>query len=700
MDLQQAGKITAAHLERQAVVYLRQSSQRQVEENTESQRLQYALVDRARKLGFREVEVIDCDLGSSAAVGAPERQGFKRLIASVALGEVGMVLCRELSRLSRSDRDFCQLLEVCQLFGTLLGDAEQIYDLALLDDQLILGIKGTLSVVELKVLKLRLIEGMQEKARRGELVRLLPPGYVRDSDGKVLKDPDARVREAMELLFRKFREMWSIRQAFLWFHSEGIELPVNKQQGEGMKILWQLPTYSFVRNVLQNPFYAGAYVWGQRPVEMALVDGRLLKRSGRLRPAEECKVFLREHHEGYIDWESFQENLRRMRQNSMKTQSGEAVAAVRAGQGILVGVLRCGRCGRKLQVRYWGKSGTAARYLCPGDFQSGGSYCVGFGGGMVDRRFGEELLKVLSPLGVRASLRAIDRLWRGEEETRGALRRQAEELEYQVKRAFEQYNEVDPRNRLVAAELERRWNAKLEELEEVKAKLADLEAEVRSVSEEEEEAILALGENFEGVWRSEECPVELKKKILRTVVEEVAVELDEDEKTLRFTIHWKGGTHTRFEMPKPPCGVGRKTDLEDIEIVRKMAARYGDDEIARVLTKLGRRTPTGKRWSEQRVRTARRRYSIAGQKRRRPDPEILTTAEAAAHCAVSTMTIRRLVRAGLLKREQLAPWAPWEIRREDLDSEPLRQVLKRLRETGKLGLRGDGSTVQLTFFKE
>jgi DNA invertase Pin-like site-specific DNA recombinase len=697
---QSASKITPEHLVRRAVVYLRQSSERQVEENKESQRLQYALADRARALGFNAVEVVDCDLGLSATVGAPERDGFKRLIASVALGEVGIILSREVARLSRTDKDWCQLLEACQYFGTLLGDSEQIYDLGLLDDQLILGIKGTMSVVELKVLKLRLIEGMQEKARRGELVRLLPPGYVLDGDGRVAKDPDERVREAIPLIFRKFQETWSIRQTFLWFHNEGIELPVNKSGPGGMRVVWQLPTYAFVSNVLHNPFYAGAYVWGQRPVEMRLVEGRLLRRTGRLRGPEECKVFIRDHHEGYIDWARYQENLRRMRQNNLKVEGDEAVAVVRSGQGILAGVLRCGRCGRKLHVRYWGKRGTAPRYLCAGDFSSGGRYCLSFGGAGVDHRFGEELLRVISPVGVRASLRAIEWLASEGDDARAALHCQVKQLEYEAGRAREQYDEVDPRNRLVAAELERRWNSKLEELEEARAKLSRLGAGAHQLSDAEEAAIIELGENFEKVWTSERCAVELKKKIIRTVIEEVTVDLDDESQTLGFTMYWKGGTHTRFEMPKPPSGVGRATHLEDLEVIRRMAGRYGDREIARVLVKLGRRTATGKRWNEIRVRTVRHRYGISGREKNLEDPEVLTKHEAAKHCGVSITTIQRLVETGALRKEQVAPWAPWEIRREDLESEQVREILERLRRTGKLGLGGDDSGIQLTLFEE
>jgi DNA invertase Pin-like site-specific DNA recombinase len=409
-----------------------------VQANTESQRLQYALVERARALGFERVEVIDADLGASASIAAKERVGFQSLIAAIATGEVGLVLSREVSRLSRTDKDWCQIQEVCQVFGVLVGDDDRLYDLRQMDDQLVLGIKGTMSVVELNVLKKRLVEGMQEKARRGELVRLLPPGYIRDNEGHVVKDPDARVREAIELVFSKFREARSIRQTHLWFHTQGVELPVNKSRGGRMQIVWQLPSHAFVANVLRSPFYAGAYVWGQRPSEVKLVDGGLVRVSGSPRRLEECKVFIRDHHEGYIDWPTYEENLRRIRGNNLKVETEASVAAVRSGQGLLTRLLRCGRCGRKLYVRYWGRAGTAARYACIGDYDKGGSYCLAFGGSLVDRRFSEELTRVISPLGMRASIEALEKRKLSRSGERHAFERQLQEAEYEAQRAFEQ----------------------------------------------------------------------------------------------------------------------------------------------------------------------------------------------------------------------------------------------------------------------
>ncbi len=693
-------KVAAQHLARKALVYLRQSSEKQVKENRESQRLQYALVDRARDFGFREVEVIDSDLGLSAGMGAGRREGFDRLIASVAVGEVGMVLSREVSRLSRTDKDWCRLLEVCQLFGTLIADAEQIYDLSLMDDQLILGIKGTLSVVELNVLRMRLLAGMEEKARRGEMIRLLAPGYVCDGTGKVVKDPDRRVQEAMDMVFRKFGEIGSVRQTFLWFHTQGVELPVNKSLGEGIKVIWQLPTHGFISDVLRNPVYAGAYVWGRRPIEKIFVEGKLRKRQGRSLRPEECRVFIRDHHEGYIDWESFEENNRLIRDNSLKNTGDEAVGAVRAGQGLLSGLLRCGRCGRKLHVHYWGKSGTAARYLCKGDFELGGTYCLAFGGSTVDRRFGEELLRAVSPLGMRAGLEAVNRLKMEKDEQGRALRLHLRQMDYEAKRAFEQYNEVDPRNRLVASELERRWNEKLEKVESLKTALAERDREAWVLSEEEEEAILELGERFGEVWAGELCPAPVKKKIIRTVVEEVTVDLDEERNVLSFIIHWKGGCHTRFEMAKPVSGVGRKTSLDDLEVIRAMAVHYSDSEIARVLNKLGRRTGKGNRWNMERVKTVRLRYGLKGKEGPAPERDVLTLGAAAKYCRVSQTTIKRLVASEVLPKEQIVPWAPWEIRRSDLDSAKVKEILECLRETGKLVIGRDDSEAQESLFTD
>ena len=691
-------KIKPEHLARKAIVYLRQSSDKQVRQNTESQLLQYAVAERVRALGWKQVEIINSDLGSSAGIASAQREGFERVISLVALGEVGIVGSRELSRLSRTDKDWCRLLEVCQIFGTLIADEQQIYDLNYLDDQLVLGIKGTLSVVELKVLRQRLLAGQESKARRGELFKRLPIGYARDVVDKVAFHPDRRVCEAIQLVFTKFRELWSVRQTFQWFRDHDVDLPANPIQGTGL--VWKIPSQSLIRDILCNPFYAGAYVWARRPVTTRLVDGRLEKRQGAMRSAEECRVFIRDHHVGYIDWVTYEENRQIVRRNSVNRDGDKSMAAIRAGQGLLVGLLRCGHCGRKLHVRYWGGRGTNARYLCKGDFDDGGQYCIGFGGGSVDRRVGQELLKVIAPLGVEASLQALEELSANGAAQRAALSRKLEQLVYEAKKAFEQYDAVDARNRLAASELERRWNEKLEEIEAVKRRLSSLDAQRHSLSIEEEVRIRSMGDRFAEVWQSSHSPPTFKKMVFRTAIEEIIVRTDQDKKSLELVIYWSGGAHTQLAMERPRSATETATPMEALDIIRCMAVHYGDDQIASVLNRRGYSTGKGKRWNQTRVATARRNHSIAGQKRALPDLARVSLSQAARICGVSHRTIERLVEAGLLKREQVTLRAPWEIRRSDLDTTPIRRIIDRLHRTGKLTLQGVCTEDQFALFTE
>ena len=587
------------------------------------------------------------------------------------------------------------------MFGTLIADADHIYDLATMDDQLVLGIKGTLSVVELKILKNRLLRGQEEKARRGELFRVVATGYRCDGDDRIVRDPDLRVQTAIQLVFSKFRETWSARQTHKWFITNRVTLPVNRRANGKTTIEWQLPALTFIGSILKNPIYAGAYVYGRRPTKMTVSEGRIVKRTAAVLPAEECRVFIRDHHEAYISWEEFEENRRRLWSNTFRFASDESVAVIRQGHGLLSGLLRCGRCGKKMHVRYWGKSGTAARYLCAGDFQNGGMYCIGFGGATVDRRFSELLLDVISPYGIEASLKALESVNSKVDGKSVVFQRQLQQLEYEVQRAFEQYNAVDARNRLVASELERRWNEKLEELAQVKKTFEEIANQQQSLTAEEKQQLLEMGGYFRRVWQSDTCPMEAKKKIIRTVIEEIIVQLGDSTQMLHFVIHWKGGCHTEFQMEKPRSPVGKATHVADVELIGKMADRYDDGEIARVLNKLNRRTGKDLSWNQSRVADVRRKHGIVGGRASNErGQEILSLAQAASHCRVSDTTIRRLVDAKLLPMTQAAPWAPWEIKRIDLDAEPVRGIVEHLRKTGKLVLKGIVSKNQPVLFSE
>ncbi len=691
-----ASKITPRHLARKAVVYLRQSSIAQVKHNTESQRLQYALKDTAKTYGFAEVEVIDVDLGMSASSGAQVREGFKQLLASVALGEVGIVLSREPSRLSRTDKDWCHLMELCRVLDTLIGDADNIYDLNRLDDQLVLGIKGTLSVIELGTLTLRLQQGREAKAKRGALGRALAPGYVMDANKCIVKDPNLRVQGAMAKVFSRFDVLGSVRQTYRWFHEERIELPVNKVIGGRLQRVWQLPTIGFIKDVLGNPLYAGAYVYGRRPIKVIVKDGQAVKRQRSAQAAEDANVFITDHHEGYIDWDAYQRHRDTMRANGSNFAQDDAALAVRSGQGLLTGLLRCGRCGRKLHIRYWGKHGTAARYLCSGDFDRGGVYCLGFGGGTVDRRLSEVILQVISPQGIDASLMAIAHAREEGGDKRTALERQLQQVRYEAERAFAQYDQVEPGNRLVAEVLEQRWNTKLEEQQRIAHELDDLNDATATLTADDELTLRGLGEHFADVWNSDACPMTLKKRIARTLIKEIVVDIDAAQQ-INMVIHWHGGCHTTFSMKKPMSGaVVHKTAIEDVDLITRMAQRYGDNEIARVLSKLGRHTGKGNRWTQARVATVRRKHHIAAPAAM--DPDILNLAQAEKHSGVSDTALRRIIRAKLLPVQQVAPYAPLEIKRTDLDAEPVASIIKHLKSTGRLVLTGGPSAEQDSLF--
>ena len=690
-------KINADHLARKAIVYLRQSSLSQVKHNIESQRLQYALTDRASQLGFKQVEIIDKDLGASAALGSRQRLGFQQLLTSVAVGDVGIILTRELSRLSRTDKDWCHLMEICQLSNTLIGDDETVYDPNQFDDQLVLGIKGTISVAELNVLRMRLIQGKENKAKRGELFSVVAPGYIRDGN-QIVKDPNRRVQEAVMLVFNKFHEFGSIRQTYVWFLENGIELPVNKPVGGQIQLVWKLPAQTFIPSILHNPIYAGAYVYGRRSVEKVFEQGEIRKRQSAIRTPEQAKVFIKDHHEGYISWETYLRHRRMIENNGTNFQPDEAILAVREGHGLLTGLLRCARCGHKLHVRYWGKQGTTPRYFCNGDYTSAGHYCISFGGSTADKRIAGEVLQVISPEGVAASVRAIEELSNSHSDHQQALQRQLQQVEYEAQRAFLQYDQADPSNRLVVDTLEQRWNEKLEQVEQVKSTLYAVQAVPPTLSEKNKQSIIELGKHFADTWHQPECPMVLKKNIIRCLIKEIVVDVDKEKQLLNFIIHWQGGSHSSLTIPRPlPANQAHKTATEDLELIQRMAPRYSDSEVAMVLSKLGRKTGKGNRWTKSSVSIIRRKHGIKPASKTQDDG-ILNMTQAKRYCGVSDSTLMRLINANILPAEQVAPFAPYEIKQTDLDGEPVSTILKVLKKTGKLMLKGGAPANQSELF--
>jgi excisionase family DNA binding protein len=669
-------KIDADHLNRSAVVYIRQSTSEQLKFNTESRRRQYGLQERARALGWSEVIVIDEDLGRSGS--GIVRPGFERLLATVCRGVVGAVLSIEASRLARNGRDWHTLLEFCGLVGTLIVDEDGIYDPRLPNDRLLLGMKGTMSELELSLLRQRSHEAIKLKAGRGELFTSVPVGYVRTERHRIEKDPDERVRAALDLVFRKFVELQSVRQVHLWLREERVELPFVDYVDSTRVVRWRPPVYSTVLRVLRNPIYAGAYVYGQRGSATRIEAGRKKVRRGIPRPMHEWEVLLKDQHEGYISWATFEQHQRIIMHNN--TSRGGAVrGAIRRGEALLAGLLRCGHCGRRLQVRYGGVDGSVIRYQCrTALFRDGpGNDCISFGALRVETAVVEELLRVLKPEGLRAALEAAETLASEHDDRHHHLELALAQAQFEVGRAKRQYDAVDPENRLVAAELERRWNERLADHRRIEERIAVLDREPDGrLTAAERARLMELGHDLEQAWAHPAARPETRKRILRSVLVEVVARVLDPER-IELTLHWRGGDHTRIEVIRSKTGQHRWTTPPDVKALIEVLARQTiDRKIAAILNRIGTRTARGHTWSETRVRVFRKDHDIPAYRQgERAERGEVAVGEAAAILAVHKMTLLRLIRRGVLPAHQLAPGAPWVIKRADLDLETVRRAL-------------------------
>ena len=568
-------KITPDHLSRSAYVYVRQSTPDQLINNPESRRRQYALATRARALGWENVIVIDDDLGRSG--GGTARPGFERLLAAICTGTAGAVLAIEASRLARNGRDWHTLLEFCTLVNSLIIDEDGVYDPKLVNDRLLLGMKGTFSELELSILRQRSQEALRLKAARGDLHTSVAVGYVRSADDRLELDPDKRVREALHLAFRKFAEFGSVRQVAIWLCDEGVKMPIVVYGPRGRMVEWKLPRYNTIHRLLTNPIYAGAYVFGRTGSQVRVEAGRKLITRNVRRSQKEWEVLIRDHHEGYISWEDYENNQRTINGNA--NMKGEMVpGSVRNGGGLLVGLLRCGHCGRKLKVQHNGPRGVA-RYLCNDANVNHGrrTKCIAFGNMRIDAAVSAEVLSLIAPLGLDAALQAIaDRERAGTERLR-QIELALEQARYEAARAHRQYDAVDPENRLVAGDLERRWNERL-------AEVARLEDELRvardkqppAITEAERAEILALGNRSAApVEPFRRLRLRRRKRILRAVLEEIIVTVEPGQ--LQLKLHWKGGDHTTLEVVKNRAGQHRwKTDAATEQLICDLARLLPD----------------------------------------------------------------------------------------------------------------------------
>lgn len=685
-------KITADHLGRRAIVYIRQSSPIQVTNNLESQRRQYALADQARQLGFQQVEIIDEDLGRSGS-GQVERPGFERLVAEICSGQVGAVFCIEASRLARNGRDWHHLVELCGLVRAIVVDPDGVYDPGVLNDRLLLGLKGTMSEFELNLLRQRCQEAIRQKARRGELQFALPVGYRWTPSGKIEIDPDRRVQQAIQMVFAKTAELGSARQVLLWFRGEKVSLPAAVREGPGRELVWKLPVYNTIWHMLRNPVYAGAYAFGKTESRTKVVDGRARKTIGHLKPVDTWMVLIRDHHPGYISWEQFERNQTMLADNAHMKSRMEPKAG-RGGHSLLAGLLRCRRCGRMLHVAYSGSRSEVPRYHCRGaQINHGEAWCISFGGLRPDRAVAAEILKAVEGNAIEAALEAAARSAEQHNQQRRALSLELEQAQYEVRLATRRYEAVDPDNRLVAAELEARWNVALRTAGEIEQRLHRSDISNRGAVRIPDQATLfSLAQNLPAVWNAETTDMRLKQRIVRILIQEIVADVDDQASEILLVIHWAGGRHSELRVKKNPTGRhNRCTSTEAIEIIRQMAGRYPDDQIAATLNRLGLKTGSGNTWIELRIRTARSYNGLPAY-----DSKIcrntLTLEEASDRLGVSHKVVRRLIQSKIIAATQIVPCAPWEIPPEAIQSEQVRREVASVKRGPRVKLssrRGD-----------
>jgi DNA invertase Pin-like site-specific DNA recombinase len=645
-------KIKPHHLARRAVVYVRQSSAHQVLHNPEGRALQYAMRDRLAALGWSEIEVVDDDLGRSAA-GGVARAGFQRMVAEVCLGKVGAVAAREVSRFARNSRDWQQLIEMCRVVDTVLVDGEAVYAPRDGNDRLLLGLKGSLNEYELDLLRQRSLSARHAKARRGELVVAAPVGFVRDGD-RLEKDPDRRVQEAIRLVFDKVAELGSARQALLWFHEHGLELPT---RGNGGEIAWRRPCYGSIHRMVTNPAYGGAYAYGRTGAAVRY-DGAGARPGIRRKPRGEWLALRPGAHEGYVEWERA-EAIRGM--VSDNTPASRHHGAPKHGDALLAGLLRCRRCGRKLTVRYTGAQHDIPRYSCwRGFLDNGEPRCIAFGGLRADDAIEAELFKVLEPAAVAAAVEAEAHVARGRDQVREALLRDLQAARYAADRAFRQYDATDPANRLVAAELEARWNRALEHAAVVEAKVAAHDAAAPAREAAAPLSLAGLADDLRAVWRAPATDARLKKRVVRTVVREVVADLDDPAGEIVLLVHWTGGIHTELRLPRRRRGQRNSTSSDTIAAVRQLVLIASDDVIAGMLNRNGLKTGHGNRWTRERVTALRSHHGIPVHRRTPEDSAPwLNLNKAAALLRVSPKTLRLAVEAGRIDAAHPLPDGPW-----------------------------------------
>ena len=686
-------RIAKRHLERSAIVYVRQSDPRQVRENAESTFLQRGLREKAIEMGWPMPKLVEDDLGITAS-GFAERPGFQWMLAQVTTRRVGIIFCIEASRLSRNSSDWAHLFELCGYFDTLVADVQQIYDVSIPNDRLVLQIKGTVAELELGSLRTRLRAGVEAKAARGELKILLPPGYVYDADEQIVVDPDERVQQALRSMFDQFEHATSVRQLAMSYRDTQTLFPIRKPKKRDA-LVWELPQRYVLHKLLSHPIYAGVYTRGRSQSYVDYADGKLVKRTKRILSPDEWKVCIKDHHEAYISWQQFQNNQAKLAEARPRWSMDDNRCAVREGRALLAGMLRCGQCGRKLRVIYNRKS--SAMYHCDGAGPRGTNRCIAFGAKYVDQKLGEQLCQTMEPVAIDAAERAFVLEQQEREKSIEQARLRVQAAHYGAERAFEQYDLADPKNRLVVDNLEKRLNEKLAEARAAQGELERRLEEDPPLTDEQREQVRRLSRDFPRIWNHPATPTMLRKQLLRVAIREVVVQRDGTQ--LAFTVHWAGDTCTQLSVNKRATPVGSRTDPSLTALIRKLAETLDDGEIARILNMKKLNTPRGLRWTKDRVQSFRSRNRIK-QSNKTEDSDVMTGQQARDYLGIGYNGLMALVRRDVLHTNQVTDFAPWRLARAELDSEPVQALVEILKATGKLPPQGGSPHNQRHLFPD
>jgi DNA invertase Pin-like site-specific DNA recombinase len=641
-------KVKASHLKRNAYLYVRQSTLRQVLENTESTQRQYALRQHAVALGWplERVIVIDTDLGQSGA-SAADREGFQRLVTEVSLGRAGIVLGLEVSRLARNSMDWHRLLEISALTGTLILDEDGVYDPAHFNDRLLLGLKGTMSEAELHVLRARLQGGIRNKARRGELFVRPPMGFVYNTDGKLVVDPDQQVQQSVRLLFETFRRTGSAMAVVRLFAEQGLQFPRRVHTGPNKgDLAWAGLEHSRALRILHNPRYTGAFVYGRTHTRKTVEGGWVTEHV----PRQDWEVLIREAHAGYIDWDEYEQNQRRLHDNCQAYGEDRRKSPPREGPALLQGLLICGRCGKRMTVRYHSRRGQLfPDYVCQREgIEHAEPVCQHIPGAGIDEAVGDILVEAVTPVTLEVALAVQQELQSRLDEADHLRQQQVERARYEADLARRRYLRVDPDNRLVADSLEADWNEKLRRLAEAQEACERQRAQDRKlVDEQQRAAILSLATNFPHLWRDPSTPDRERKRMVRLLLEDVTL-VREDHLTLH--LRFKGGAHRTVHLPSPlRSWEQRQTSTEAVAEIDRLLDHHTYPEIAAMLNDKGMQSGEGKPFTARIVARIQRSYQLRPRYDRLRKAGMLTVEEMANLLGLNPQRVKIWNRHGLIR---------------------------------------------------